>query len=84
MTLPRIHLNGTDKEVLLEEYQGVRDALKALYEALRGATLHSRDFYPLGAHAYPVACEERAEVFDHLNAVDTYAAAWVEHLYNQK
>jgi hypothetical protein len=84
VTLPIIHMNGTGRDVLLQEYQLVQDISKALRVALQQATLHGRDFYPLGDSAYPAACEERAAIFKHLDAVGEYADGWVEHLHNQK
>lgn len=43
--LPVVHLNGTGKNTLTEEYQLAFDKLKEAIEAFNKTTFHQRDFY---------------------------------------
>jgi hypothetical protein len=45
---PTIHLNGTSKQELLDQYLNVLKALKAASDALCEAAPHGRDYYPQG------------------------------------
>jgi hypothetical protein len=55
---PMVHLNGSGKDSLQEQYQAINNACADLLGALRVATPHGRDYYPLGADAYPAAREQ--------------------------
>ena len=49
--LPTIHLNGTSKRELLEQYSAARQALEAALTALSNAAPNGRDYYPQGPMA---------------------------------
>ena len=66
MMIPTIHLNGTSATWLLEELADASTALGTAIDALRQVTVHGRDYYPQGDHAYPQA---RAEHDARLNAL---------------
>ena len=66
LTMPRIHMNGTDAEGLIKQQLEVLAATDQLLAALRAASPHGRDYYPLGDTALRQA---RAEHDTRLKAV---------------
>lgn len=51
MQHPRIHLNGTDGKVLLDEYHTAIEALQSAIMALERVTVHGRDYYVIARPA---------------------------------
>ena len=47
-TIPTLHLNGTGKTTLRDEYAAAYDALTKALEAFASTTCNGRDFYPQG------------------------------------
>jgi hypothetical protein len=68
MMIPTIHLNGTGKQNLLNELETAVGALTVAGAALRQVTVHGRDYYPQGDHAYAQA---RHEMDQRLNALQS-------------
>ena len=69
MTLPTIHLNGTDPRDLLQD---VLDALTAIREAIRAldkTAPNGRDYYPQGSDALGLAHGEYFDRREHLCVV---------------
>ena len=63
MTLPTIHLNGTDATDLLGATLDAYRAISSARDVLRRTAPHGRDYYPQGEHAIHQAGEEyRARV----------------------
>jgi hypothetical protein len=58
MMIPTVHLNGTGKKNLLAELETAYAAVGAALEALRQVTVHGRDYYVQGEHAYGQARTE--------------------------
>ena len=56
---PRVHLNGTPKQTLMDEYLQALDAARQAYNVVgvRGCP-NQRDYYPLGAAAWDSAIHE--------------------------
>lgn len=52
MISPTIHLNGTSREQLVREYRELQAAYYRVIEAEVDLTVHGRDYYPQGEHAY--------------------------------
>lgn len=48
VTVPTIHLNGSGKERLLEDYKAAHRAVALAAEALCATTPHGRDYYVRG------------------------------------
>ena len=71
-TIPTLHLNGTGKTTLRDEYAAAYDAINKAVDALVAATCNARDFYPQGADAYYKARDERAEALDKLCQAQHY------------
>ena len=58
MMIPTIHLNGTSRASLLSELESAHAAMSAAIDALRQVTVHGRDYYVQGEHAYTQARSE--------------------------
>jgi uracil DNA glycosylase len=58
MTLPTIHLNGTDATTLLRDAINAMDALRTAIEALDKTAPNGRDYYPQGGDALGLAFGE--------------------------
>ena len=58
MMIPSVHLNGTSQKNLLAELETAYSAVNAANDALRQVTVHGRDYYVQGDHAYPQARHE--------------------------
>jgi hypothetical protein len=71
-TIPTLHLNGTGKTTLRDEYAAAYDALTKALEAFASTTCNGRDFYPQGPDAYYQARDERSEAFGHIEAARKY------------
>jgi hypothetical protein len=52
ITLPRVHLNGTSRRELIDQYEMALDAVRAALIAVRNAAPHMRDYYPMGNDAF--------------------------------
>ena len=79
--LPTIHLNGTGADTLHKEYSSLANAVRSAKVALADATCNARDFYPQDAAVWQQAQAERAEMFDLLQRVESYAAEWALHAW---
>jgi hypothetical protein len=79
-TLPTIHLNGTSRQELLDDYlqalNTVRDAIKALDKI----EFNARDYYVQGPNAFEHAREERQAQYSHLWAVKLELEAIAVHI----
>jgi hypothetical protein len=82
-TIPTIHLNGTFGSSLKREYLGAYEAIDNAIEALAGATLNARDFYPQGAGAYSQARAERDAAFEKLLQARLYVEEMLEGICDQ-
>jgi hypothetical protein len=58
MMIPTVHRNGTSKHNLLAELAAAHAALTAAIDTLRQVTVHGRDYYVQGEHAYHQARTE--------------------------
>ena len=70
MMTPTIHINGTNRKNLLEELEAAFSAVNTAFDVLRQVTVHGRDYYPQGEHAYGQA---RTEMDARLNALSAVA-----------
>lgn len=48
LEMPCVHRNGTSREELLEQHEGVLELLRDLLESLAKASPNGRDYYPKG------------------------------------
>lgn len=55
---PLVHLGGTSREELRQQYERLEEALRGANEAIQAATPNGRDYYPHGPDALRQAIEE--------------------------
>jgi hypothetical protein len=72
-TFPTLHLNGTSRTNLRDEYATAYDAIEKAIDALAAATLNGRDYYPQAEGAYYQARSERDTALDQLRKAHEYA-----------
>jgi hypothetical protein len=82
-TFPTLHLNGTGKTNLRDEYAAAYDAIDKAIDALAAATSNARDFYPQGAGAYYQARSERDAALDQLRKARQYAGEMLAGICDQ-
>jgi hypothetical protein len=82
-TIPTLHLNGTGKTTLRDEYAAAYHAINKAVDALVATTCNARDFYPQGADAYYKARDERTEAFDKLLQVQLYVGEMLMGICDQ-
>lgn len=61
MIFPTVHLNGTSKSYLQEQYSDARVAVSAALEALYNINPNARDYYVQGDTAFSQARKEHEE-----------------------
>ena len=69
MRTPTIHLNGTSRERLAEDYANAAGAVRKAINALNDAAPNGRDYYPQGDAAIGEATREHLERLHKLEAV---------------
>lgn len=82
-TFPTLHLNGTGKTTLRDEYAAAYDAIDKAIDALAAATLNGRDYYPQAEGAYYKARDERQEALDKLRAAHQYVGEMLTGICDQ-
>lgn len=60
LTGPRIHLNGTSRKSLEEQYEAAIEALGKALDALGETSPNARDYYPIEPGAFSRAMGEHA------------------------
>jgi FAD/FMN-containing dehydrogenase len=77
--LPTVHLNGTGRETLHNDYSRAQDTVEAAIQAVAEIEFNARDYYvQTDPDAYNKARAKRTEMLDKLREVDAYLLA---HLY---
>jgi hypothetical protein len=61
MMTPTIHLNGTSKEVLMEQVLDALNGLRGALNAMEAAAPNARDYYPQLDRAFERARKEHEE-----------------------
>ena len=69
MMKPTIHLNGSGRESLINQYHEAYMKLQEALVALRKIDVHGRDYYPQGPDAYSQASREHCKRMDAINEV---------------
>lgn len=80
LTLPSIHLNGSGRRMLTEDYTAAYHALQAAIRAFQSVEFNARDYYPQGADAFTRARHQRDAQLQHLSGVQHYLEAHLAHL----
>ncbi len=58
MTNPTVHLNGTSRADLIEDYANMTSALREAERVLVAGSPNARDYYPQGPAAFSSAVKE--------------------------
>lgn len=82
MMFPSIHSNGTDYEVLGDQYGEARLAVLRAVKALELAEPNGRDYYPKGPDAFKRAREEHLTRLSQLESVARELSALQDHCYS--
>ena len=79
LRMPTVHLNGSSKDDLINQYLSAAQAVFAAMESVDKAAPNARDYYPAGDHAFKEAAAEHREraqalrrVYDELMAITEY------------
>lgn len=80
MIFPTIHLNGTSKNDLLDQYCDVGHALNAAIEKMCQNGPNGRDYYPQGSMAFETARAEHTARMQKLIEVRAEVNAIAEHI----
>lgn len=87
MRAPTIHLNGTSKAALLQEYETAVRAVDAAEKAVAAVTVHGRDYYmqddTVPMAAYQEARAQHENLLQRLRDVSTALQATYEAIYSQ-
>ena len=83
MIHPAIHLNGTAKQDLLEQWSDASEALVNAIVKLNAAGPNGRDYYPQGSDAFEQALNEHIERVTKLRDVRKELQELMEHVYEQ-
>jgi len=78
--LPTVHLNGTGRKALSDEYMAAYQAARRAFDALCDATCNARDYYTQSDNAYIQARSERDRQLENLRDLIRYIEAHVAHL----
>ncbi len=84
MTIPTIHLNGTSKDDLLEQWMGYASALRAAREALTKAQPNGRDYYVQSSDALREALNEHSDRARKIDSLIEEAEAMMEKIADQE
>lgn len=77
--LPRVHLNGTGRRMLTEDYSRAQDTLHAAITDMAKIEFNARDYYILpDPDAFHKARKKRDEMFAKLHEVELYLLAHME------
>lgn len=79
-TIPSVHLNGTSRVQLLNDYLHTYQLLCAFTEAFNFIEFHAHDYYVQGPDAWPRARTERDAMHHHIRRLKEYLEAHLVHL----
>ena len=79
LELPRVHLNGTSRQVLQEQYRAASDALRLAIEGVEGTSPNARDYYVSGG-SYRNAAQEHRSRMERLRSVRAELVVIVDSL----
>jgi len=81
ITLPTVHLNGTSRDSLLDDYMAAMDAIRLAMKALQSAAPNARDYYVQAGDTFCMAQNQHfvrlarlRETLDELNTLAEHVA----------
>jgi len=84
ITVPTIHLNGTDAATLADQNSHANRAVNAAIKALVDAMPNARDYYTQGDEAHLAATNEWADRLTRLRSVKDELTLLTEAIVEQK
>jgi hypothetical protein len=78
LTFPTVHMNGTGRQDLLDQYLTAANAVTAARHALHDTYPNGRDYYPQGPEAIQHAMNEHEARLERLAAVRAELLALAE------
>lgn len=69
MLTPTVHLNGSSREHLLENFVEAADNLRIALQFMEAAAPNPRDYYPQGPNVFEIARREHTARVEHVKAV---------------
>lgn len=78
--IPLVHLNGTSKQSLLDQYENAIKALEDAKEVLLKSAPNGRDYYPLEEGAYGIAFNQHVTRIGKIDSVINELASIVEEI----
>jgi hypothetical protein len=69
LAVPTVHMNGTSKKELLEQYKNAFTAVTTAVTELCKSSPHARDYYTQKGDQYPVARKQHESRLKRLNSV---------------
>ena len=83
MMIPTVHLNGTGKQTLLDDYDAAFDALDTAFNKLKQTAPNGRDYYVQGNEALQQAAEEHIGRLCQIQAVMDDLQQLMQGVYDQ-
>lgn len=83
ITPPIIHLNGTNGNDLMQEYDAASETLRKFTDAWGKITCNGRDYYPKGPEYMDAALKHRAEMAQKIRDLQQYIDSHREAIYDQ-
>lgn len=83
MIYPTIHMNGTARSELIEQYERAVDALQKACDAIRLTSPHGRDYYPQESDAIYKAQDEHLARYNKLSDVRLELKDILTHILDQ-
>jgi len=81
LTLPTVHINGSSRDSLLEDYMAAMDSIRLAMKAVQAAAPHPRDYYVQSNMSAHLARDEHVtrlarlrETLDELNTIAEHVA----------
>jgi hypothetical protein len=78
--VPMVHLNGTSKQSLLDQYENAIKALEDAKDVLLKSAPNGRDYYPKGPDAYGVAFNQHITRVGKISSIINELASIVEEI----
>lgn len=81
---PTVHLNGTSRQMLLDDTEKMAEAALALRHAMQRVEFNCRDYYVRGPEAWPAAVDERRRIQMLVEQVIDHIDQLANEIYEQK
>ena len=83
LTMPTVHLNGSDGQTLLAGYNTALEALHDAHATIQMAAPHGRDYYVQGGAAITAAIAEHVERLSKITQIIAEIMVLRDHVQDQ-